>query len=124
MTSDALIEMIECKLKDFGLKKVVPDDDLLAEAYRGFHHSQQLREKFEKIKDGFEATKIEVPRNLKEQVSAILNKHSDLRWDDAIRVVLDETQLGHVRSEKQKVKKKSGDFTDADDDADDAEAAP
>ena len=29
MTSDALIAMIERKLKDYGLEKVVPDDDLL-----------------------------------------------------------------------------------------------
>ena len=47
MTSDALIAMIERKLKAYGLKKVVPDDDLLGEAYRAFHRSNELREKFE-----------------------------------------------------------------------------
>ena len=41
---------------------------------------------------------------------------ADLRWDDAIQIVLDKTQLDHVRTEKQKAKKKSGDFTDADED--------
>src|SRR5262245_3574463 len=40
MTSDALVEMIERKLKDYGLKKVIPDDELLAETYRTFHRSQ------------------------------------------------------------------------------------
>jgi hypothetical protein len=40
--------------------------------------------------------------------------HGDLRWDDALQIVLDGTQLDHVRAEKQKAKKKSGDFTDAD----------
>jgi hypothetical protein len=30
--------------------------------------------------------------------------------------VLDETQLDHVRAEKQKAKKKSGDFTGTDED--------
>jgi hypothetical protein len=39
MASDTLIEMIEGKLKDYSLEKVVPDDDLLAETYRVFHHS-------------------------------------------------------------------------------------
>ena len=34
MTSDALIAMIERKLKDYGLEKVVPDDDLLGKAYQ------------------------------------------------------------------------------------------
>jgi hypothetical protein len=46
MTSDALIEMIERRLKVYGVKKVVPDGDLLGRAYRAFHHSQELREKF------------------------------------------------------------------------------
>ena len=118
MTSDALIEMIERKLKDYGLEKVIPDDGLLAETYRAFHRSQQLREKFEEMEDEFEEehSEIKVPKNLKEQVRAVLDEHGDLRWDDAIQIVLDETQLDRVRAEKQKAKKKSGDFTDADED--------
>ena len=54
MTSDALIAMIERKLKDYGLEKVVPDDDLLAKTYREFHRSQQLREEFEELESEFE----------------------------------------------------------------------
>ena len=125
MASDALIEMIERKLKDYGLEKVVPDDDLLAETYRAFHHSQRLREKFAEMEEEFEEeeeekdTEIEVPQNLKEQVRAVLDEHDDLRWDDAIHIVLDETQLDHVRDEKHKAKNKSGDFTDADEDDED-----
>ena len=114
MTSDELIAMIERKLKDYGLKKVIPDDDLLGEAYRAFHRSNELREKFEEMESEFEESKIKVPKNLKKQVRAILEKHPDLRWDDAIQIVLDETQLDHVRAKKRKAKKKSGDFTDAD----------
>src|SRR6516164_5664607 len=53
MTSDALVAMIERKLDDYGLKKVVPDDALLAEAYQEFHRSQQLREKFEELEEEF-----------------------------------------------------------------------
>ena len=121
MTSDALIAMIERKLKAYGVKKVIPHDDLIAETYRAFHHSQQLREKFEEIKDEFEDPEIEVPTNLKELVRAVLDEHDDLRWDDAIQVVLDKTQLDRVRAEKQKAKKKSGDFTDADEDEEDDE---
>jgi hypothetical protein len=118
MTSDALIEMIERKLKDYGLEKVIPDNDLLAETYRAFHSSHQLREKFKEIEDEFEEedNEIQVPENLKEQVRAVLAEHGDLRWDDAIQIVLDETQLDHVRAEKQKAKRQSGDFTDTDED--------
>jgi hypothetical protein len=119
MPSDALIAMIERKLKEYGLEKVIPDDDeLLADTYCAFHRSQQLRERFEELEEEFEDedSEIQVPEDLKEQVRAVLNKNGDLRWDNAIQIVLDETQLDRVRTEKQKAKRKSGDFTDADDD--------
>ena len=57
-----------------------------------------------------EADEIEIPRGLKKRVRAILVKHDDLRWDDAVQLVLDKTQLDRVRAEKEKAKKKSGDF--------------
>jgi hypothetical protein len=125
MTSDALIEMIERKLQSYGLEKVLPDDDLLAETYRAFHHSQELRKKFEQIRDESKDAEIEPPTNLQEQVRAVLNEHDDLRWDDAVQIVLDKTQLDRVRTEKQRAKKKSGDFTDTDEDeADNGEGTP
>jgi Topoisomerase 6 subunit A/Spo11, Toprim domain len=124
MTSDALIEMIERKLQQYGLEKVLPDDDLLAEAYRAFHHSQELRKKFEQIRDEFKDVEAEVPTNLNEQVRTVLDEHSELRWDDAVRIVLDKTQLDRVRTEKQRAKKKSGDFTDVDEDEGDGEGTP
>jgi hypothetical protein len=126
MTSDALIEMIERKLKDYGLEKVIPVGDLLAETYRGFHRSQQLRKKFEEMQRKFEenASEIKVPADLKERVRAVLDEHDDLRWDDAIQIVLDRTQLDRVREEKQKAKKKSGDFTEAEEIEEGDEAAP
>ena len=43
MPSDALVAMIERKLKAYGLEKVVPDNDTLAAAYRAFHRSRGLR---------------------------------------------------------------------------------
>ena len=88
MTSVALVAMIERKLSEYGLTKVVPDDALLAKGYRAFHRSQQLREKFEQIENTFENTKIRVPKKLRDQVCAILTKHTDLRWDDAVRIAL------------------------------------
>ena len=115
LTSDQLIAMIERKLKVHGIKKVVPDDDLLREAYQTFHASKQLREIYEEVADEFEPTKIKVPADLKNRVRAILAKHPDLRWDEAIQIVIDKTHLDHVRSNKQKARNKSGDFSDGGD---------
>jgi hypothetical protein len=121
MTSDALVAMLERKLKAYGLKKAMPDDQLLADTYCAFHRNQQLREKFEELQEEFEAEEedIRVPKILKNRVRAILDKHPDLRWDDAIQIVLDKRRLGQVRAEKQKAKRKSGDFTEADENEDD-----
>jgi hypothetical protein len=118
LTSGALVAMIETKLKAYGLKKVIPDGDVLAEAYRAFRRSDELQKKFEEMEAEFdaEADEIEVPKGLKKRVRAILTKHDDLRWDDAIRLVLDGTQLDRVRADKATAKKKSGDFTGAGED--------
>jgi hypothetical protein len=125
LTSDALVEMIERKLQDYGLEKVIPEDELLAKAYRGFHRSQQLRAQFEEMRSRFEenAADIEIPGDLQERVGAILNEHRDLRWDDAVRIMLDATQLDRVRADKQKARKASGDFTEPDEDDEDDESA-
>jgi hypothetical protein len=124
VTSDDLVEMIETKLKAYGLKKVIPaDDKLLAEAYRAFHRSQKLREKFEEMEEEFdkEADEVKVPTDLRAQISAVLAKQDNLRWDDAIQIALDETQFDHVLEKKQKAKEKSGDFTGGEDEEDDGE---
>jgi hypothetical protein len=115
MTSDALVAMIERKLTEHGLMKVIPDDSVLVETYRAFHRSKQLREKFEEIEHTFEATKIRVPKNLRDQLCAILTEHPYLRWDDAIRLVLDPDALEEVRTKKQEARRKSGDFTGVED---------
>jgi hypothetical protein len=121
MTSDALIAMIERKLEEYGLAKVVPGNDVLAATYRAFHRSQLLRKRFEKMAQQFDnkAAAVHPPDDLKEQVRAVLDEHPDLRWDDAIQVVLDVTQLSRVREDKAKAKKRSGDFTDSDDEGGD-----
>jgi hypothetical protein len=116
MTSDALIAMIERKLKAHGIKKVIPDDQLLGEIYRAFHRSNELREEFEELESEFKESKVKVPKDLKNRVHAVLEKHPDLRWDDGLRVVLDATQLDHVRENKRKQRAKAGNFVDDDDD--------
>ncbi len=86
---------------------------------RAFHRSQQLRERFKAMEQQFdkEAAAADLPEGLQLRVRAVLAEHADLRWDDAIQVVLDETQLSRVRAEKERAKRKSGYFTsDSDDD--------
>ena len=114
MPSDALVAMIERKLNAYGLEKVVPDDDMLEEAYRAFHRSRGLRKAFEAVekelrRQGQGRRRSEGPAET--SVRAILDKHRDLRWDDAVRLVLDKRGIKRVRADKTKARKKAGDFT-------------
>jgi hypothetical protein len=123
MTSDALVAKVEAGFRASGVpRKTMPEDETLAEAYRAFQRSLKLRGKFEKMADKFdkEAAAVTVPRDLKKRVLAVLAKHADLRWDNAVRIALDKTQLDHVREEKKKAKAKSGDFTSNDEANEDA----
>jgi hypothetical protein len=121
LASNTLIAMIERKLKAHGLEKVVPDEDVLEEAYRAFDRSERLRERFEELEAEFddEADEIAIPKNLARRVRAVLAKHADLRWDDALQIVLDKTQLDRVRDDKRRAREKSGDFNESDDDDED-----
>ena len=60
MASDDLIEMVERKLNEVGIKKVIPDDDLLEKTFHSFHYSEELREVFEKAEEEFKATATEI----------------------------------------------------------------
>jgi hypothetical protein len=114
MPSDALIAMIERKLKAYGLEKVVPDDDTLEAAYRAFHRSRGLRKAFAAIEKAYDAKAkdVVIPKYLTVQVRAIVNEHRDFRWDDAVRLVLDKRGIKRVRADKTKARKKAGDFAD------------
>jgi hypothetical protein len=119
LTSDAFIEMIETKVEAYGLKKAVPDDDLLAEAYRAFHRSERLREKFEEMEEKFdaEAEEVAVPVDLRAQVEAVLAEHQNFRWDDAVQTVLDDTLVERIEEKKREAKEKTGDFSEDDEEA-------
>jgi hypothetical protein len=117
LSSDRFIEMIERKLKEHGVEKVIPDDSVLGEAYQAFHNNHRLKAIFEKAKRELVETEVKVPDDLEFRVRKILREHDDLRWDDAVQVALDETQLDHVREEKKKEKAKAGNFVDTNDKA-------
>jgi hypothetical protein len=117
LSSDRFIEMIERKLKEHGVEKVIPDDSVLGEAYEAFHYNHRLKAIFEKAKRELVESEVKVPDDLEFRVRKILREHDDLRWDDAVQIALDETQLDHVREEKKKEKAKAGNFVDTNDKA-------
>jgi hypothetical protein len=85
MASDQLVAFVERKLTECGVKKIVPDQEHLAEAYRlfdrGRHIEQLVEEELKKLADADSA----VPGDLEQAVEEILAEHPTMRWIDAVR---------------------------------------
>jgi hypothetical protein len=117
MGSDDLVEFIEDKLEENGIKKVVPDRKLLEDTYRELHCGIIL----EKLMEGAEkklgkTADAKVPKDLEKKVRGVLSENDDLRWDDAVQVVLDNSRLDDLRKRKRENKAKAGNFDASGDD--------
>jgi hypothetical protein len=94
LTSDQLVTFIEGKLAKHGVKKLVPNADLLGNAYRLFVNSKRVEEIVaETIKD-IEDETIAVPANLGARVAAHLKQHPESRWDQAVAAIAEDDQEG------------------------------
>jgi hypothetical protein len=99
LTSDELVRLIETKLTANGVRKVVPEIDILAEAYRSNIRTAKIKEIIDRaIKEMGDHDAISVPGNLADQVDAKLRENPAWRWDDAVQAVADE---GRVNERKQ-----------------------
>jgi hypothetical protein len=88
--SDQLIELIEKRLREHGVGKVIPDQDLLEQAYRGYAKSRKAEAEFSKIMESMADDKIAaVPTDLHKRVVRLLKKNPTLRWDEAVAAIVD-----------------------------------
>jgi DNA topoisomerase VI subunit A len=86
--SDELVDFIEQKLKRHHIKKVVPDDMQLAEAFRLFVHSARVKEIVEDALQDDDRESIKVPAGLSKQVRAHLKEHPAESWDEAVQTIV------------------------------------
>ena len=84
-TSGDFIEWIESKLKQHGIKKVVPDSEVLADAYRRAVLSNILNDKLESFMEEANDEVAELsPQRLTNKVKKVLKKSPEMSWDEAI----------------------------------------
>jgi hypothetical protein len=83
MTSPQFVAFVERKLRENGVAKIVPDQDLLAEAYGAMERGRRLKEAVEEL-DEIDAEDFKPPKNLKKRVRKLLEEHPTMRWDAAI----------------------------------------
>jgi len=87
LSNPQLIELIERALKKHGIKKVVPDDEMLAKAYRFFVRAEEIAAAFATAEEGDDPDDDDggaAPPNLAKKVNAILKKRPNASWDAAV----------------------------------------
>jgi hypothetical protein len=92
-TSDKLIEWIEGKLEEHGVRKVIPDQQMLAEAYRRRRQSACLNKHFGELleRSRQQIAGLDIPVDLQKQVARLLQEKPELSWDDAVAEIVRNT---------------------------------
>ena len=88
-TSDELVAWIEGKLEGHGVAKVIPDEATLTEAYRRVRQSAWLRHRFDALlaASAKAVEGLDIPTDLRKRVSAALDEHPELAWNQAVRSI-------------------------------------
>jgi hypothetical protein len=92
MTSPQFISFLERKLKRHRIRKILPEEDDLQDAFRLFARSNAIEEIVERELENFEADEVEVPVDLGERVRRYLEKHPSARWDAALAEIAKEEE--------------------------------
>jgi hypothetical protein len=93
-TSEDFIAWIEAKLEEHGIKKVIPDDETLDQAYRRVFQIAIVNREITKLieKAGKDAALAQVPSTLRADIEAKLEAHPEIPWDEAIARIIDPTR--------------------------------
>lgn len=90
-TSEDFIRWIESKLEEHGIRKVIPDDETLDEAYRRALQITTVNRKIKGLikKAARDATVAKIPPTLRDDIEAELKSHPEIPWDEAIARIID-----------------------------------
>lgn len=90
MASDQLIAFIERKLAEHGIKKIIPDVDTLAEAYRRMRRQAVVQAKIDEVLAEMEEEDdtAAVPSDLSSRIEEAQRRDLALRWDGALRQIV------------------------------------
>jgi hypothetical protein len=95
MTSPQFVQFLERKLKKHGVKKLIPDETALAEAYRRIWVSERVKSDLDAIYQIAlkEAETLMIPKNLIARIKAEFGKRLTLSWDAALKAIVQEDDL-------------------------------
>jgi hypothetical protein len=87
MTSPQFIEFLQRKLRENNNSKIVPDHELLAEAYTAIEKGRRLAKAIKSL-DEIDMANCRPPANLGNQVQQLLEQDPTLRWDAALSKIV------------------------------------
>jgi hypothetical protein len=93
MTSPQFVAFVERKLRENGVAKIVPDQELLAKVYAGIERGRRLEEAVEEL-DKIDMKDFKPPEDLERRVRKVLKKKPHIRWDAAVEAIVDAARKG------------------------------
>jgi hypothetical protein len=91
--SDRLISWIEGKLVKHGVAKVIPDEDVLADAYRRMRRQALVQQRIDDLVAELTDEDCVVPPDLKNRISDMLASGSAQPWDEALQKIANRDHL-------------------------------
>jgi hypothetical protein len=88
LTSRQLVDLVERRLEQHGIKKIVPAADKLAGAFRAHARAPKIKEAIEKAIADMPDDAVEVPADLEEQVKAYLEENPECAWEEAVAEIV------------------------------------
>jgi hypothetical protein len=88
MTSRQFIEYLERKLADAHVEKVVPSEEVLAEAYKRAQQRHLVQQAIDEAIEEVAEQNIVIPADLDEQVRKRLEENPSLSWDEAVAQIV------------------------------------
>jgi DNA topoisomerase VI subunit B len=90
MTSEQFVNFVEGKLDEFGVQKVVPDDNEIAVAYRLFRRGEKILRTVKRVIEEYQVEDVDVPADLTDRLREYPQDHPHISWDDALAQLSEE----------------------------------
>jgi hypothetical protein len=92
LTSRQLVDLIERRLVEHEIGKVIPEADDLAEAFRQYALAPKIKEAVERAIEEMADDAIAVPADLAELVKDFLAENPSCPWEEAVATIVEETE--------------------------------
>jgi len=94
LASDELVGLIERKLDEIGISKIIPDENVLADAYRRMHRQAVIQAEIDRLIDDLNEDVIEIPTGLRQHIEKELEADPTQSWDELLREIVDDSVEG------------------------------